>query len=57
MSFSVITVEKDPKSGWGAALIKWGTDGQTSKDPVNRVAPGTPGTGLNPFIFLRIAFY
>lgn len=24
-------------------------DGQTSKDPVNRVAPGTLGAGLNPF--------
>ena len=27
-------------------------DGQTSKDPVNRVAPGTRGAGLNPFILV-----
>ena len=25
-------------------------DGQTSQDPVNKVVPGTLGTGLNPFI-------
>ena len=36
----------------GAALIKDfegpTPDGQTSTDPVNRVAPGTLGAGLNP---------
>ncbi len=38
----------------GATLIKQcevpTPDGQTSKDPVNRVAPGTLGTGLNPLL-------
>lgn len=37
----------------GAAVLKDfegpPPDGQTSKDPVKRVAPGTLGAGLNPF--------
>lgn len=28
------------------------SDGQTSKDPVNRIAPGTLGAGLNPLILV-----
>jgi len=47
---SVVNMQKNV----GAALITKcevpTPDGQTSKDPVNRVAPGTLGAGLNLFI-------
>ena len=51
---SVVNMQKNV----GAALITKcevpTPDGQTSKDPVNRVAPGTLGAGLNPVSYTHL---